>query len=96
MKRLLQSPLGLLLGPAIALSAAAVVLLADADTGALPLARLQEQVREARAQVADLEGERKRLVVDIQSLRKDPLAVETVARRQLGMVRPGEIVVRWE
>ena len=96
MTRLLQSPLVLLLGPAVALAAAVVVLLADTETGVLALAEIRGQVRDAGHEVAELKRERNRLVLQIQRLRQDPLAVETVARRQLGMVRPGEIVVRWE
>jgi cell division protein FtsB len=93
MTRLLHGPWGLVLGPALSLIAALVLLLADSETGLLPLALLEEQVQSQRERVEELRGERSELVQQVRALRVDPFAIEAVAREQLGMARPGELIV---
>lgn len=83
-----------LLALGVALGTAGGILLFDGKTGLFPLLGLIEDVRAAEARVTAGEGERRRLIREIRALRTDPLAVEAVAREKLGMVRPGEIVVR--
>lgn len=96
MTRLLSGPWGLLLGPVCALIGTVGLLLADAETGLVPLATLRDAVQTERDRVDDLRMERRELVQKVRALRTDPFAIETVAREQLGMVRPGELVIRWE
>jgi len=56
-------------------------------------------VRESRAEAAlvaevlAIRAENQRLLAEGRRLQTDPLAVEEVARRELGMLRPGETVV---
>jgi len=83
-------------GPLLALAACVAILLLDFETGLLPMARLAEEVERARDRVEQLEGEIAGLSQRVQRLRRDPGAVEAVARERLGMVRPGEIVIRWD
>ena len=40
--------------------------------------------------LARLRGENERLRTDVELLRKDPSTIEDVARRELGMMKPGE------
>jgi cell division protein FtsB len=40
--------------------------------------------------LARLKGENERLQQDVELLRKDPTTIEDVARRELGMMKPGE------
>jgi cell division protein FtsB len=42
---------------------------------------------------ARLEKENAALAADVEALRSDPLAIERVAREQLGLVRPGEKLI---
>ena len=91
-----RSWVGLAAGPLLALAACAAILLLDLETGLLPMARLADEVERTRLRVEQLEGERARLRARVRRLRRDPAAVEAVAREQLGMVRPGEIVVHWD
>ena len=86
----------LLAGPLLALAACAAILLRDFETGLVPMARLAQEVERAHDRVEQLARERVRLRTSVQRLRSDPAAIEAVAREQLGMVRPGEIVVRWD
>jgi len=49
------------------------------------LARIQEEVR-------TLQVENATLAADVRALRQDPWRVETIAREELGLTRPGEIL----
>ena len=46
------------------------------------------------AQIDALRGENRALAAEIRALKTDPAAIEIVARRTLGLMRPDEIVVR--
>ncbi len=85
----------LALGPLLALAACAAILVTDFETGLIPLLELSEEVARVGESVDDLARERDELSRHVRRLRSDPLAIEAAAREQLGMVRPGEIVVRW-
>lgn len=52
----------------------------------------QEEAALAQA-VADLRQQNQRLLEERERLEHDPSAVEDAARRELGMIRPGEAVV---
>jgi cell division protein FtsB len=86
----------LLLAPVLVMGAALALLAIDTETGLVPLVRLQDRVQGIRARVAGLEAERDALRARVRLLRSDDFTVEAVAREQLGMVRPGEIVIRWD
>jgi cell division protein FtsB len=49
----------------------------------------------AEAAVVDkLTIETQRLTAEIQSIKTDPRMIESLARRELGFVRPGDVVIR--
>jgi len=83
------------LGPVCAGVAAAVILLLDSHTGIVPLAKLRTAAAALDGQVQTLEARQLALRLSAARLRDDPLEIEAVARKSLGMVRPGEIVVRF-
>lgn len=56
--------------------------------------RLDAQLDELRAGNAELAAENDRLRAEVAALRSDPEAVRRVARDELGMVAPGEIVIQ--
>ena len=91
----MRSAMGVLIAPALSLLAASAILLTDQQTGILPLARADDEVSSVRAELQELEQERQWLGRRIRQLRTVDLAIETAAREQLGMLRPGELVVRW-
>ena len=84
-----------ILASATVLAAALGVLVLDRETGLFPLLDLSEQVQRAELGAEEVARERVRLLEQIEALRSDPLAVEAQAREKLGMVRDGEVVVRF-
>jgi cell division protein FtsB len=75
------------------LAAAAIVLDALAgDRGLLAMLRVRREYRELAATVARDRAENARLAEQARRLRDDPAAVEEVARRELGLIKPGEKV----
>ncbi len=63
------------------------------DRGLLKLRRQREQLVRAAEEVAELEAQNKRLAAEVEALRTDPRAVEKVAREELNLVKPGEVVL---
>jgi cell division protein FtsB len=63
------------------------------DRGALQVRKQRLQLAKAREEVAQLEAGNKRLEAEVTALKSDPRALEKVAREQLNLVRPGEIVL---
>jgi len=79
-------------------SAGLVVLVAVAvfgDHGVVQLWRLRTEVQTLHQEVAVLEAENQRLSRAITDLRENPLVIERIAREELGLVRPGERVLRF-
>ena len=85
----------LLLAPALAIALALASLVFDEQRSVQLLWELRSAVSAERARVDGLERARGLLLAEIRALRTDPVAIEAVAREKLGMVRPGEIVIRW-
>ena len=74
----------------------AALLLANAvigDNGLVALWRLRAETASLETEVERLRDERVRLVDEARRLREDSLMIEEVARRELGLVKPGERVV---
>ena len=65
------------------------------ENGVLQLWRLRSEVESLHRDVQVLEAENERLTRAITELRSDPSALERIARDQLGLVRPGERVLRF-
>jgi cell division protein FtsB len=65
------------------------------DTGILALWRLRAELESLHRDVQGLEAENERLSRAIAELRHKPEAMERLAREELGLVRPGERVLRF-
>ena len=79
----------------ILLAFVTVVLLIDAlvgDRGLVERLRAGEQFREARAELDRLRLENARLREHARRLSEDPSLIESLARQDLGLLRPGEIL----
>jgi cell division protein FtsB len=61
------------------------------DRGILHLVEKRREASSMDQEIARLESENQRLAVQIQALH-EARAVETIAREELGLVRPGETV----
>jgi cell division protein FtsB len=69
------------------------VLIVDAlvgDRGFLAMLKAQQQYRALEASLAGSRAENARLREEARELREDPRAIEEIARRELGLIRPGE------
>jgi len=69
------------------------VLIVDAlvgDRGLLAMLKARQQYRTLEAALAHSKTENAQLREEARQLREDPDAIEEIARRELGLIRPGE------
>ena len=72
-----------------------IVLVVDAlvgDKGLLETIRARKQYAEVAASLQALRSENDRLRNEMHRLTDDPSMIESVARQELGLIRPGELV----
>ncbi|MCC7417866.1 MAG: septum formation initiator family protein [Acidobacteria bacterium] len=62
------------------------------DRGLLAMLRAREQYDRLAAAIAQQRAENARLRAEVERLTSDPAAIEEIARRDLGLIRPGEKV----
>jgi cell division protein FtsB len=62
------------------------------DRGFLAMWRMQYVTVQLAQDVQKIESENRNLLHEAQSLRSDMRAIERIAREELGLVRPGELV----
>ena len=62
------------------------------DNGLLALRRQKQEYKRLQRQVQELQRENRRLELQNNRLESDPKAIESVAREQLRLARPGEII----
>jgi cell division protein FtsB len=62
------------------------------DRGVLHLLAQRERAERLQREIGELRGENARLVSEIEALRRDPRAIEKLAREQLGLAKGGELV----
>lgn len=60
------------------------------------LERVERELGRVRSEIGASRLDNAELRRDIEALRSDPGAIEDIARRDLGLVRPGEIILRFE
>ncbi len=65
------------------------------DNGVLALRQLRGEVDSLVREVRTLEAQNERLSRAISELQEDPGVIERIAREELGLVRPGERVLRF-
>jgi cell division protein FtsB len=54
--------------------------------------RLKRKLNNIQTRIEEIKKENTALEVAIEKLRSNPLTIETIAREELGMARPGEII----
>lgn len=62
--------------------------------GLLTLFRARKEVEKLRVEIAQMHEENKRLSEQVQQLRTDPRMIERIAREEMGLARPGEIIFK--
>jgi cell division protein FtsB len=74
---------------------ATVVLIVDAlvgDRGLMERMRARREFQESDQALEALRRENSRLRASIRQLRDDPTAIESLAREELGLIKPGEVL----
>jgi cell division protein FtsB len=62
--------------------------------GFLAMRQEQQEIRKLQGEVARLNEENSRLENQVKGLRSDPKLIEQIARDELGLARPGEIIIK--
>lgn len=64
--------------------------------GYVKLKKYIDQMVHLEERVENLERENRTLKREIEQLKTDPIYIERLARKELGMIRPGEVIYRIE
>jgi len=62
--------------------------------GFLAMRRTQSEIRKVKADLEQLSRENATLEQEVKDLKTDPRLIEKIARDDLGLARPGEIIIR--
>lgn len=62
--------------------------------GFLSMRRSQHEIEKLRQEIDQLDKENEQLTGEIRALQSDPAAIEKVAREDMGLARPGEMIFR--
>jgi cell division protein FtsL len=62
--------------------------------GFLAMRRTQNEIRKVKADLDALSKENAALAQEVKDLNTDPRLIEKIARDDLGLARPGEIIIR--
>jgi cell division protein FtsL len=62
--------------------------------GFLAMRRTQNEIRKVKANLDALRKENAALAQEVKDLNTDPRLIEKIARDDLGLARPGEIIIR--
>jgi cell division protein FtsB len=62
--------------------------------GFIAMRKTQKEIDRVREQIGKLNNENKSLSSQVNSLKTDPKAIERIAREEMGLARPGEIIYK--
>jgi len=62
--------------------------------GYLAMRRTQNEIRKVKADLDQLNKENVRLEREVIELKTDPHKIEKIARDELGLARPGEVIIK--
>ena len=62
--------------------------------GFIAMRRTQKEIDEIREQIGKVNDENKTLADEVNSLKTDPTSIERIAREEMGLARPGEMIFR--
>ena len=62
--------------------------------GFIAMRRTQKEIEEIREQIGKINTENKSLTDQVNSLKTDPKAIERIAREEMGLARPGELIYK--
>jgi cell division protein FtsB len=62
--------------------------------GVMSMTRSQKEAREVEQEIQRLDEENRQLQERVKALETDPAAVERIAREEMGLARPGELIFK--
>jgi cell division protein FtsB len=75
------------------LTVAMLLLAVFNEKGALQVHAQARKLSAIESEISRLDAENKKLTAEIQALRSDPTTIEKLAREELKLVKPGEVVL---
>ncbi len=73
-----------------------VVLLGDifSTHGFLAMQRTQREIEQVSKEIQQLTEDNRKLAGEVKALKTDPKAIERIAREEMGLARPGELIYK--
>jgi cell division protein FtsB len=62
--------------------------------GFIAMRRTQKEIEQIREQIGKVNNENKTLTEQVNSLKTDPKFIERIAREEMGLARPGEMIFK--
>src|SRR5262252_3633387 len=62
--------------------------------GYLAMRRTKQDIERVQGEIARLNKENAELAEEVKSLKSDPHKIESIARDELGLARPGEVIIK--
>lgn len=62
--------------------------------GFMTMRRTQQEIERVRADIEHLNTENEQLAEQVHALKSDPKLIERIAREEMGLARPGEIIIK--
>jgi len=62
--------------------------------GFLAMQRTKKEIQKVQADIDRLNAENQRLADDVKALKSDPHKIESIARDELGLAKPGEVIIK--
>ncbi|HXN21854.1 MAG TPA: septum formation initiator family protein [Candidatus Dormibacteraeota bacterium] len=62
--------------------------------GFMAMRRTQKEIERVRVEIERLETENEQLAEQVHALKSDPKLIERIAREEMGLARPGEIIIK--
>jgi cell division protein FtsB len=62
--------------------------------GFIAMRRTQKEIEQVQEQIGKMNDENKSLADQVSSLKSDPKAIERIAREEMGLARPGEMIFK--
>ncbi len=65
------------------------------ERGLLRIYELNQEQKQIDKRIAEIQHENQKIRITIDALRKDPQKIEMIARQELGLVKPNEIIYQF-
>jgi cell division protein FtsB len=62
--------------------------------GFIAMRRTQKEIDQIREQIVKMNDQNKSLTEQVSSLKSDPKSIERIAREEMGLARPGEMIFK--